>query len=482
MPNTTFYLQIQVKDAHTHLPLPNLQVEAWFHHQQKEDERLGNAQTDEAGACRITFEWDDVVILSQQRTLYFKVYRGERMIWNTFGKQSLWLMDKEEIEVELTIKRKSLAPKIPYEHIQFYLSIKDLPQETPEQKTFVEDRLNQALEQYLKRNIAPGIKEVAAAIEALDLHFEDHLTTPIGQLIESIVLPELQSQEDVWKQIEARSTGRNGVDIRKTVEDYLQLDKPLRKNIHFHSEAQLMQTQLAARISGLSVGKTEILFENNIVAGSASNMRLKKLEEEGLLTSGEKQALVNTFSLIRFTGGNLSLTETLFQNHGSITDLVSLERGDWIQLVEQSDEPTPNGEDVEDYARQLQRSVNRAYPTPFLLHRFSNTLNDDLRQTIIKGGNHNEVARGRNDRPDALEALGNRYRYLGVPEILTSEALSGEERLTQVENAIAHLAAFYQNNPQAELRTARFFGTEERRTPFVWEGIPEPARGPYKSN
>jgi hypothetical protein len=146
-------------------------------------------------------------------------------------------------------------------------------------------------------------------------------------------------------------------------------------------------------------------------------------------------------------------------------------------LVEQSDEPTPNGEDVEDYARQLQRSVNRAYPTPFLLHRFSNTLNDDLRQTIIKGGNHNEVARGRNDRPDALEALGNRYRYLGVPEILTSEALSGEERLTQVENAIAHLAAFYQNNPQAELRTARFFGTEERRTPFVWEGIPEPARG-----
>lgn len=139
------------------------------------------------------------------------------------------------------------------------------------------------------------------------------------------------------------------------------------------------------------------------MVGEISNGLVAKLVDNGALTQNAALDVGLAVSLHELLGGQTAAAEAIRvmafprlndERLGTSRDLARLNASDWSTALQASGATPPEGTDVATYAIQLARTVAKAFPTDYLLHRVTDTA--PLRAAW------NDLQPLRRDNPDLL--------------------------------------------------------------------------------
>lgn len=268
----------------------------------------------------------------------------------------------------------------------------------------------------------------------------------------------------------------------ETLDVILQPEIPLQNNPLFQEELALGKMYRLGEISKLQDPKVKAIFDTGARVPTLNDAVLSSLVETKKLSDQEANEIGLTTSLYRLFDESSALTEQVKTGKfsvvpgneiKSIRDLTYFEENDWLNLIKGTNTIPPNGLKEEEYAKALNKKIEKLYPTDMLLVRLTPKnaveLAGDL-ETLRPLFEHNEsVYTNRNftnldftgldasikERTQAKHAsltrFANTYPGLHISEILDDRQLSTADKIAQVEERIGVIQKLRDNNPQTEL-------------------------------
>lgn len=219
------------------------------------------------------------------------------------------------------------------------------------------------------------------------------------------------------------------------------------------------------------------------------------MEEKGIINGEEKAGLQKVFGFSKITSNNFALVKVLADTKGitSLKDLAQLEKEDWQSLLKQAGNEVAGDESPEEYVENLIRTVQRNFPSHYLLLRAVDTDQKrfepakkltrlyKINPELIKDGKIAEINWGNISEEDqetlkveldALKRLSNTYRYLGTEQIINNASLTPANKARALGEKVALLHTFYEKNENFDLKRAQLLSKTELEEGLNWDGIP----------
>ncbi|OQY99736.1 MAG: hypothetical protein B6D35_08675 [Candidatus Brocadia sp. UTAMX2] len=383
-------------------------------------------------------------------------------------------------------KKAVLRPDI------FRLTPKDRDKLNEQEKELINRKLDGRFKERLIGRIVSASEPLKTAIHQLTIDHREFSGKTIDDVLKLHVFPELKKDEGLAKEVEAIENKLPSGASEK-VDDALHLNTPLMKNPLLFDELRVTRTAEYARISKLDTGATDKLIQKSRSLEEASEFEWDNLVNEGILTNNQKDDLTFTVDLGRLTNDNFKFMERLKTNdRKSVRDFVSLNKSDWLKIIEDEKIEPPPGETREDYAGNIAYIVDKTYPSQVLLHRLSRIderkttdLLDEVaplftenERLIHKGkvsvtnwdkitpANRGKVGETLNN----LVNLANTYRYLGIAGVINDKNINVSQKKSVITTRVKHIDTFNKNNPDFDLRVVNFF--DKKNGKLNWKDIP----------
>ena len=230
---------------------------------------------------------------------------------------------------------------------------------------------------------------------------------------------------------------------------------------------------------------------------------LDALVKEGVLTKKQKKDLQIIVTLGKLTGNNSSFIEAITsENLGSIVDLINKGKEDWQRMIIEKKILLPNGETTESYADNILFSLDKTFPSQFLLKHLSTmdignpilnkldqidslnslmqilkldklidhetgTPSSSIDWSVINADNREKLR----ENFQELTEFANTYKHLGVIDIINDKNLDSAQKKDSIYSRIGLINTFYKNNPNLDLRLISFFDKTEKQK-INWNDIP----------
>ncbi|MCB9283908.1 MAG: hypothetical protein H6563_07545 [Lewinellaceae bacterium] len=492
-----FQLQIQLLNQEDQ-PITRHRLEAWDLDQGKQDDFLGEATTNEEGKCTIRFGLDRANDRGEKRPdVYFKVFDGEKLIYNTREDVIYWGLNVSKLDVVIRIPGEGVTfpvPNVPIKIQDLKTELGNLGTIGFSTKAYIENRLNNNLKDRIKGQLPIDGPSVERFLEKLDIDFRVWQDRSLKEVVEELVVPELQKDEVLNKQFSGAVAAENIIETTN-LSELLQLDLPLKEHPLFSEEVRRIKNYTIAHIAGLPDETADAIHSQGVKWEDATQNQWDALEEKGIISGEEKTGLQKAFGFSKITGNNFALTKILAEEKNIITpkDLAQLEREDWQRVLEKAGNEVPGKESPEEYVDNIILTVQRNFPSHFLLLRAVNTDKKrfepakkltrlyKLNPELIKDGKANNVNWGNisgEDQKtlkvelDALKRLSNTYRYLGTEKVINDSSLTPAQKAKALGDKVALLNTFYENNENFDLKRAQLLSKAELEENLNWRDIP----------
>lgn len=240
------------------------------------------------------------------------------------------------------------------------------------------------------------------------------------------------------------------------------------------------QLRRLAKIDNLDDAKIARVVEKAGHATLVGEKLLVGMVEAGELTESEAKSLGLTVTLYNLLDDNLELVKTLKTDTYSsipsgkiyhLEDLVSFDKADWLDILEQTEVQPPEGWSRKDYAALLAKKIENLYPSKVMLARMASKAGDSAIHDI----NDSLLLFEKNERPFStsfddlnlagvdettvdrlrtshtrLMGLANTYPGLEIHTILNNPQVSADDKAKQIQGRIALITRFHSQNPEKE--------------------------------
>lgn len=376
------------------------------------------------------------------------------------------------------------------------LEVKDLPKE---EAKLIEQRFNDHLSSEVDKTKEDIINKLPLKKDIIDSvftkismpDFKEISDKPLNEILAGSI-----SEEDKKKFTEEeRKIIDEAINSKTdTIKTILDLEKPLNENTHLTKDIQKAKAVEIAGIIGLTGEKATLFANKELDIANISEAALSQLEDEKIITGEQKNDLFLTSRISMLSGENFDLVKAVKEKAiTSPVDLVKWEGSDWLKLIKDKKISIPHGEkDPESYVKNLQITIERSFPTEYILHRTINSnIQNDVSTIIQKiapvlnknvelfsGDNHelsvtaDELKSVGKDNLENAKSYTNMYRYLGVAEVLNQKT-SLQEKQKQIDTRLNALNKFTENNSATiNIATTDFATAPSSNTStFNWEGV-----------
>ena len=361
------------------------------------------------------------------------------------------------------------------------LKLRDTSQLDDSARTFVQERLNTQLTEAILQQFREPSEALQTAVRQLDLDYETLSDETISSLFAQQIFPVLLDDSELEAEIEQQAD-QGFAPSNTKVADLLDLEQDLRHHPAFVAEVRRGKNQAIGQIVGLDTVQIEAIEDLELEA--TENSSLTRLVDEGVMTVEQREDLENAIAFSNMTDDSFELIEVLrADNRRTPLDLITLDKSDWVTLLEDHSIEPPEEDDIETYARLINKNIQQTFRTPYLMHRLvERPQADTLQQTeviqpllaqneqlFLNGRiNPNLDWSGINDQERAtletsltnLNRYANTYRHLGIVDILNDHALNPQAKQQAINTKQQALQQFHTNNPDFDLDWANFFNVD----------------------
>lgn len=305
-------------------------------------------------------------------------------------------------------------------------------------------------------------------------------------------------------------TAKDMAELKETLQDYgdttaaqlLQLDTPVDKNPYLTKEIRYAKSLAYGKIIGLEDDNNKTFADADLDLLQPDEEKLDALVKAKVISTSQKEEVLVTGKLAKMTGENFELIAEL-KSTGieTITGLISMNSEDWHKMITDNKIPIPQEEQsAKAYAKNLNRVVEKSFPTAYFMHRklqpqaaneiitFIKPLEPLLKKNIRLFGKHAKSVAAlseyewaaiapdqRKTISDAIEKampLVNTYQYLGIGDLIQSPLDENGKQL-EINARFNALTTFYANNPTIDLQQSNF-ATDLKNatgTKYNWKDI-----------
>ncbi|MEZ4847679.1 MAG: hypothetical protein R3B93_03445 [Bacteroidia bacterium] len=188
----------------------------------------------------------------------------------------------------------------------------------------------------------------------------------LASLILEIVLPALKENPET-AELTSNLNPESFQDRTIFIRDLIQSSLPLKKHPAFQEDFRILKTHTIAEIALPGSNLGEKMASRPLDWETAPESSWNELMEEANLDENQKSQLQYAFNLGKLTGDHFGLIKNLNADPKIQTtkDLAAWEKEDWIVLLENAGNITPNGEEKEEYIKGVMRAVEQTHPTHF---------------------------------------------------------------------------------------------------------------------
>lgn len=451
---------------------------------------LGAATTNDNGYYEITYTAEQFRRTSQERggaDLIVRVYNAQRQVLATSPRRN---NAQREETVDLTV---SVWQQPPTQEVQFQplnktqllaldrlagTTLKDLRTVDRELYQQVQSKVAVERKATILANFATSSQALRDQLQTIDFSLADQPDRSVKQVIFD-ALGAQQVTAEVAKEAVEKILELERSNI---LSDPAQIDLSISNHPLFQTELQQAAVFKLAAVTNLPDAKTEqvINLSGNIAA--ISDEALKALVQDEVLADQEAKDLGLTASLYHIADEQLNLATVLKNSEfasvptGRLTqvrDLVELNAGDWMRVLEQAEIQPPDGLDRQTYAEQLNKKATDLFPTDALITRVIPKNNDSIipalerlqplfqqNSTVFGSSFDNLNVEGINPEQlqvmrvayTELQQVANQHPGLALNEVL-NQPIAPAEKVTIVSDRLSWVNQIYRLNPQTEFLT-----------------------------
>jgi hypothetical protein len=500
MPTPTHQLHLQLRNKQNQ-PLPRYLIKAFDIDRHKND-FLGEAITDQDGKCTIAFDQSQFDTEPREKVpdIFFTVSRDGVEIHNFRNEFVIPLRDKaqdvvlyidadqeEEEEDEFPVGDIPLRPQDWKGSLE---NMDELPEET---QSYIQQQLNQYLNQQLINAIPISGPDFEQAVQDLQLNYQDHTGETLGELINATVRPALEEVESLKEQL--NQIPPSFVESKTTpLSQVLQLDTPIKTHPVLSKDVEKVKAHLLGEVAGL--GKPNILqiIDKEVPLHEATETHWDQWVDDGTIAPDQAEGLQTALNYANLTGENFPLIHAIQgkPNIARPSDLAQYDVHDWEDLIDQAGGQTPNGESQEAYAQQLDQAVQDTFPAEYLIDkvikRGPNGQLDAIKKVkrlfthndkILDKGKPVEInwkgvpkakRKELQEQVESLAGVVNTYKDLGVEDILNDKNRDPQQKAEAIQEKIQQVDQFLENNPDIDLKTVDLSSSQKDH--YQWKGIP----------
>lgn len=258
-----------------------------------------------------------------------------------------------------------------------------------------------------------------------------------------------------------------------TLDDILQPDLPLFINPVFQPDLMKAKLYRLSNIAGLSQLKIDKALVHDLRFNSISSENLDQLAKDRIITEKEANNLGLASNLYALFDSSFELTEYVKRKLPavqSMSDLISVNKSEWENIVRESKIELPSELLVEEYAEVLYKKVEKLFPEEVLVHRITNIKSHEISKTLntltkLIDRNVNIFGKGsfselnidgltvaevekQKEHFEAINKISKVHPGLNLNEILNDKNLSNEDKGNKVTDRIKLLEKFANNNPE----------------------------------
>ena len=379
---------------------------------------------------------------------------------------------------------------------------------TGEEAKIVEGRFNEVLKtriNSIRDSIAGKLPEKKQEVNKIFARLQKLKVEEVaGMELAEVILSEFTDEErrllkkDEIKVIEEITGSMAGM----SVENLLNLDRPLRDNPLFSKDIERAKTLEYAKIIGLKGDKPQKLADREIDIINVDEVKLDGLVKDNILTKKQKDDLLVTTKLSRLTGENFELVAHITKDKmPAHTDLIAMDEADWLKIIKDKKITLPDGEDSpESYARNLNETIEASFPTEYFLGRtikretagamgpLSSTIEPLLKNKVnpfsreissldelgddawknISAAKQKEIKKNFEE----LRPMVNTYRHLGVGDVIASDT-TPQQKQKEISRRVDTLDKFWKNNPELDITRSGLAASpgSEKDDGYNWQGI-----------
>ncbi len=374
---------------------------------------------------------------------------------------------------------------------------------TAAEKRLVRPLLSDYLKKVMRHFLGTAAEPLEAILERLSIDYEEWGAVNLVELIKQTWLATASADltlREAVKAAEAQLKGRRSSEVS----NLLKFEAVLQEHPAFEAAYRNAQLSAFARLTNLSERRTKQLLEKDWEPSTLNAYQLRQLEEEGVLTSRQRKSMGVLIDLHQLVGANIPLMEAVFSaRKESATDWVGFEAADWLAIIEEEDLDLPVGEQsAVAYAENIRTSFERSFPSKYFFKRIrKNNYTEDTQrlnsvqalarrnpdlikeelvdmQAIDWEGISNTKRRQIEEDLPKLTAFVNRYRRLGLEEIINDSSSDLNAKKAQINDRLQLLGRFMDNNPDFDLELTNLATVNED---LQWTDIPEDDRPAIKS-
>lgn len=391
--------------------------------------------------------------------------------------------------------------------------LKELPKE---QVKLLSEKLNTQLKEELNlvqqkieetmQDQKDSLKKIFSQLDKID--YSKVSDQPLSTIISDTVSAQAEKllKKEEQETLHTLITEHSG---SNTVAGLLNLDLPADKNPLLLKESLKARMSAIAQTIGIKQNVIDTLLQKDISLAQLDKTSLEELEQQKLITAGQKNDLYNASRLDIMSGGDVTLVNAIMQkNIKSPVELIDWSKEDWLKVINDNKIVIPATEaDAGSYAASLVEVVESSFPTDFYLNQVItklpvtelNQLSRSLKPILDKNIRflneaNMELDLGENDWQDipvaeqkkigkyleTVRPVMNTYKQLGLAAILNNAKIPAAEKEKEITGRLSALDLFYNNNPDLDIFSSDFSTnlSSGKKPVQNWEGIDEKIR-PY---
>jgi Tc toxin complex TcA C-terminal TcB-binding domain/Neuraminidase-like domain/Salmonella virulence plasmid 28.1kDa A protein len=339
----------------------------------------------------------------------------------------------------------------------------------------VEDKLNAALKNEIKRSIHVANDVLEKLIDTLKINYKAVQNNTVDQLIKQQVVPLLLKNKTLQRIGEHLAKRGDHLDS-PTIAVLLRLSTPLAVHPLFITDVRQGKGRELLRLAKLNETLIAKIDRYEKALESWNNADWNRAVTDKVLTLTQKNTLFFSTELSRLTGEHYQLVDTLHKaNILVLPDLLRWDKSDWVTHFKAQKITTPSRIAPEVYADQLIKNICSTYPSEFFSLRIVDKRNaetitalwKDLNPLLTNNPNLlEELQEADVDFTDiritdqqpllaklkTFSDLMNTYSHLGFKDVLNDASKKLAQQQTEINRRVDALRIFLENNAAEDLR------------------------------
>ena len=279
------------------------------------------------------------------------------------------------------------------------------------------------------------------------------------------------------------------------LDDILQPDLPVHLNPLYQKEIQLAKLYRLSDIAGVPQVSFDKALQKELNLNNIIDSKLTSLVKEKVISSKEATDIGYTSNLYTLFDSDFELTEHFKKNipAQSLSELIKLDKNDWLKIITDSKLELPSGLSQVDYAEILHKKIEHLFPSESLAYRLNKTNAVDL----TKGINSLKTLFDKNENPfsgkrfddlhtenipapelsklktqfENIQRLSNLHAGLKLQDILNDKSATSTDKAKRISGRIALFEKFTRNNSAINFLELNYTHDNTEQTVLNFQGF-----------